>query len=132
MCASYYGMKILGYNSLLRIHSFVGFAMMIMVVLGIDWTSSIKKSDADSIFFLIFICGVFSCLYSMTAQFSLFRQYFTGADVGWEYTSFLGHRNQYAGFLYISTVAGLYLWQNSRKIIYPNTHCNLLSEHSRN
>ncbi len=117
--ASFWGMNVFGYNPLLHIHSILGFSMMIMASLGVDWTSSIKKSDVDSIFFLIFICGLFSCLYAMTVQFDIFRQYFTGADVGWDYTSFLGHRNQYSGFLYVSSIAALYLWQRSRKIIYP-------------
>lgn len=117
--ASFWGIPILGYNPFLRIHSVIGFAMMTTVVLGVDWSSSITRSDVDSILFLIFICGVLSCLYAMTVQFDVLRRCLSGADQGWYYTSFLGHRNQYSAFLYVATIPALYLWQRSRNIVYP-------------
>lgn len=116
---SFWGIPILGYNPFLRIHSVIGFAMMTTVVLGVDWSSSITRSDVDSILFLIFICGVLSCLYAMTVQFDVLRRCLSGAASGWDYTSFLGHRNTYGAFLYIATIAALYLWQRSRNIVYP-------------
>lgn len=92
----------------------------VFVFLGFDGFK-LERDAIKSIMSVIVMCGVVTVLYTMFNQAPFFFYVLRGLDVyynSWLLTSFLGQRNIYAGYCYLSTIASLYLFTNTENKLF--------------
>lgn len=116
--ALFTGNSVFGINPLLHINSPLLFATGIIVTLGVNWSSSLTKSDVDRVMRAMFIIGIIACVYAMIFQGDVLLSLMRGNYVGHCYTSFLSHRNVFGSLCYLSIICTFFLWLDKKKIIY--------------
>ena len=75
----------------------------------------ISRDSLNAIMKTLVICGIAASLYAMIMQSMYLVYVLKRLDVAynsWFYTSFLGQRNIFAGYCFLSSIAALYLFSN--------------------
>lgn len=95
-----------------NLHQALLTGMAMLIVMGIDWNTCLKKEDVLIVMKVIFYIGIVAAIYAMIIQ----NESWTGILLGrersvnaWIYKSFFGQRNVYAYFCFLSSASGMYL-----------------------
>lgn len=95
--------------------------MVILIVMGVDWNTCLKKEDILIIMKVIFYIGITAAVYAMIIQSRNWVGVLLGKERSvnaWVYRSFFGQRNVFAYFCFLSSVAGMYLLSMTQKKRY--------------
>lgn len=91
----------------------------LIMIAFIAFKEKISKYSLNMIMRTLVICGIIVSLYAMITKPETFISVLKGLDIAnnsWAYTSFLGQRNIFAGYCFISSIGALYLLVNEKRI----------------
>lgn len=91
----------------------------LMIIVFMAFKEKISKCSLNMIMRTLVICGIIVSLYAMIIQSAAFISVLKGFDIAynsWAYTSFLGQRNIFAGYCFVSSIGALYLLINEKGI----------------
>lgn len=101
-----------------NLHQGILTGLAIVIVMGIEWKDYLKEYGIILIMKFVFWIGIAISLYAIIIQNRYLIGVLRGIDrsiSAWLYTSIFGQRNIYAYFCFLSSVAGKYLFDITRK-----------------